>query len=315
MKENLLISKSPWRIIFLLTIILITIKHTNLQNEFQQRIYPEDFGEFQDNDIHHRMGGAHPGYRNIPHDERLEGMQYEGNRRGMHGNYQRGHGRNHYQQNNFNHRNDVNHNFYGNDNNKRYGPFGIFSNSWFNTIYEIMMILFLISFLFNCLCGSKKNDKYALAWYKANKDYFEERYSEIGLKKDDEIEDINPDSLPIIKENQYLYKFYAAGYRYVKWLLVILEFRKRHDMLSLFTSFVFTNKDRIIYEVGIDPVEENTGWVFCVCNKRDAAQLTKEYQDINFFCSNSEPSNMSDKLILYSESEELYCDLFQNKVI
>merc|ERR1711957_3134 len=84
-------------------------------------------------------------------------------------------------------------------------------------------------------------------------------------------------------------------------------------MFSLFTTMIFNHKDRIVYEVGIEPLIEDSGWVFCICNKRDGPTLAKDYQDINFFCTATEPSIMSDRLILYSESEDLYCDLFQNR--
>ena len=178
------------------------------------------------------------------------------------------------------------------------------------------MFIFFLSFLFNCLCTNYRNDKYALVWYNANKKYFEERYAEIGLKKEEEdIEDIYVDGLPIIKENPYMYKFYASDYRYIKWLLVVLEFRKRQDLGSILASYIMPKQDRIIFEVGIQPYEVNTRWVFCVCRRRDGYQLLKDREDIKFFCDITEPSNMSDNLILYSESDELYCDLFQNKVL
>lgn len=275
----------------------------------------------------HLGGGAHPGYRNIDHGD-MDMNNYrmhQGHRGGMGGGpggHQRhhmgGHGRHNFNGGMNQQFHGSQDNMMGNMNTRSYGPFGIFSNSWMNTTYEIMMMMFFLSFVYNCFCGNNKNDKYALAWYNANKQYFEERYSDIGLKKDEDvngIQDINTDSLPIIKENQYVYKFYASGYRYIKWLMVVLEFRKRHDMFSVFTTMIFNQKDRIVFEVGIEPLIENSGWVFCVCNKRDGPILAKDYQDINFFCSTSEPSIMSDRLILYSESDDLYCDLFQNRVI
>ena len=308
----------------ILLIILISIIQTistqddfdNLQNldQIQREMYRDE--GMQNNQM---GGGAHPGYRNA---EQRNGQMNQ-NRGGGGGNrhHMGGQGR-HNQQGGMGGMNQHFHgnqdNTMGNVNNRSYGPFGIFSNSWMNTLYEIMMMLFFLSFIYNCFCGNNKNDKYALAWYNANKQYFEERYSDIGLKKEEDsnaIQDIAAASLPIIKESQYVYKFYASGYRYVKWLMVVLEFRKRHDMFSLFTTMIFNHKDRIVYEVGIEPLIEDSGWVFCICKKRDGPILAKDYQDINFFCTATEPSIMSDRLILYSESDELYCDLFQNRVI
>ena len=326
MKEKQNSSKVKFKGIFyflILLVILISIIETinsqddfeNLQNldQIQREMYRDE--DMQNNRI---GGGAHPGYRNA--DQRNGHMH--NNRGGGNHHHMGGQGRHNQQGGGMGGMNQHFHgnqeNTMGNMNNRSYGPFGIFSNSWMNTLYEIMMMLFFLSFIYNCFCGNNKNDKYALAWYNANKQYFEERYSDIGLKKDEDtngIQDINTSSLPIIKESQYVYKFYASGYRYIKWIMVVLEFRKRHDMFSLFTTMIFNHKDRIVYEVGIEPLIEESGWVFCICKKRDGPILAKDYQDINFFCTVTEPSIMSDRLILYSESDELYCDLFQNRVI
>ncbi len=39
------------------------------------------------------------------------------------------------------------------------------------------------------------------------------------------------------------------------------------------------NRDRMVYEVSINPAEE-VSWVFCICKKRDASYIKKQYQDI-----------------------------------
>jgi hypothetical protein len=46
-------------------------------------------------------------------------------------------------------------------------------------------------------------------------------------------------------------------------------------MTSAFTD----NRDRIVYEVAINPTED-ISWVFCLCKKRDAGAIRKQYQDI-----------------------------------
>ena len=42
--------------------------------------------------------------------------------------------------------------------------------------YQIMMIFFFVSFVYNYFLGKNQNDKHALVWYQSNKEYFEERY-------------------------------------------------------------------------------------------------------------------------------------------
>lgn len=78
------------------------------------------------------------------------------------------------------------------------------SNSIFSgymgTIYEILMVFFFFNFIYNCFYGNKQNDKNALIWYNANKQYFEERYKQIGLNDNYE-EDTLGESLKELKDN------------------------------------------------------------------------------------------------------------------
>lgn len=193
-------------------------------------------------------------------------------------------------------------------------------NSWYSSYlgagYQIMMIFFLVGLIYNCLFGRNQNDKHAIAWFNANKQYFEERFEKVGLTQDDtetEIpDDIKMNDSVLIKENPYFYRLYCANYRYVKWLLVALEFRKRFDASSMMTSLLFNDKDKLIYQVSFEPVDP-LGWIFCVCKKREANLVKKSYGDINYFCNLYEPSVMCDGMCLLSESLEVFMELFDNK--
>ena len=80
-----------------------------------------------------------------------------------------------------------------------------------------------------------------------------------GLSIDNKLKDS-----VIIKESPYFYKFYCSNYRYIKWSLTALEFRRRYDATSLIAALFLSSKDRLVYEVAFTPVEP-LGWVFCVC--------------------------------------------------
>ena len=60
-------------------------------------------------------------------------------------------------------------------------------------------------------------------------------------------------------------------------------------------------------------LKNKSGWLFCVCRKRNVNNLKRAYQDINFFGKNYEPSIFCDRLTLIAENNELFLDLFQNK--
>ena len=195
-------------------------------------------------------------------------------------------------------------------------------NSWHNGYlgvgYQIMMIFFLIGLVYNCIFGRNLNDKHALAWYNANKQYFEERYELIGVSEN-ENNDLPIDSKSkdcvLIKENPYYYKLCCANYRYIKWLIVSLQFKKRFDATTMLTSLLFAENDKLIFQVAFNPVEP-VGWIFCVCKKREVSGVKYNYPDINFFCEKIyEPSVMSNRMNLLTENLEVFMELFNNRML
>ena len=80
----------------------------------------------------------------------------------------------------------------------------------------------------------------------------------------------------------------------------------------MLTSFLVNTKDRIIYEVAIDPIED-VCWMFCICKRRDANTLKNSYSDINFFGKNHDVSVFGEKLTALTENLESLVEIFQNK--
>ena len=183
--------------------------------------------------------------------------------------------------------------------------------------YQIMMIFFIVSFVYNYFLGKNQNDKHALVWYQSNKEYFEERYEYFGVEDDDKLK--KPTStIPLIKdcklikENPYYYKLTCANYRYIRYLTVVLEFHKRYDMTSLITSLFISPKDRLVFQVSFDPAE-NVGWIFCVSRKKQSKSLKTSYEDLSYFCKIYEPSSFDNYMCLITESLEMFMELFNNK--
>ena len=183
---------------------------------------------------------------------------------------------------------------------------------------QIMMILFIVGFVYNYFLGKNQNDKHALVWYNSNKNYFEERYDYFGVDDDDNLKKPKNNSIPLmrdcklVKENPYYYKLTCANYRYITYLTVVLEFHKRYDMTSFISSFFISPKDRLVFQVSFDPIE-NVGWIFCVSKKKQSKSLKKSYEDLNFFCEIYEPSSFNNYMCLISESLEMFMELFNNK--
>ena len=104
----------------------------------------------------------------------------------------------------------------------------------------------------------------------------------------------------------------CANYRYIHYLTVVLEFKKRFDVTSILTSIFISPKDRIVFQVSFKP-KDDLGWIFCVCKKNKAKNLKKSYEDLNYFCEIYEPSSFNNYMALISESLEVFMELFNNK--
>jgi hypothetical protein len=87
------------------------------------------------------------------------------------------------------------------------------------TIYEIIMASFLILFIFNFFLGKSRNKSVANTWYNSNKEFFEENYAHVGTTT----EYNTTGAAPLLNEGYNIYKFYASGRIYVKYMLVGME--------------------------------------------------------------------------------------------
>ena len=88
------------------------------------------------------------------------------------------------------------------------------------------------------------------------------------------------------------------NYRYIKWLIVSLQFKKLIDATTMLTSLLFAENEKLIFQVAFNPVEP-VGWIFYVCKKREVSGVKYNYPDINFFCEKIyEPSVMSNRMNL-----------------
>ena len=186
---------------------------------------------------------------------------------------------------------------------------------YMNHIYQIMMVFFFIGLIYKLFLGNKQNDKYALAWYDANKDYFKERYEIFGLIEDEENGTFTkPEDMKdciLIKENPNNYKLICGNYRYIQYIAVNLQFHKRYDMSLLIASFFVSLKDKIVFQVTFNSVDP-CGWVFCLGKKSQNALIKDNYEDLNYFCDIYYPKFMDEYMCLISEDLDIFEELFNN---
>ena len=189
-------------------------------------------------------------------------------------------------------------------------------NEYMSSLYQIMMVFFFFGLVYKLFFGNKQNDKYALAWYEANKDYFKERYEIFGLVEDEESGSFRKDEdmkdCIMIKENPNNYKLICGNYRYIKYISVSLQFHKRFDMSLMVASFFVSLKDKIVFQVTFNSVDP-CGWVFCIGKKNQCALIKDNYEDLNYFCESYKPNFMDEYMCLLSEDYDVFVELFNNK--
>ena len=78
--------------------------------------------------------------------------------------------------------------------------------------------------------------------------------------------------------------------------------------------FLFSEKDKIVYEASIIPPQD-LPMVFCICKKKDAKTLKKNYSDIDFFTKAYYPSFFSNNLVFLTEDMDSFDSVFGDKVI
>ena len=189
-------------------------------------------------------------------------------------------------------------------------------SEYMNSIYQIMMVFFFIGLVYKLFFGNKQNDKHALEWYEANKDYFKERYEIFGLVEDEENgsfkKDENMKDNIMIKENPNNYKLICGNYRYIKYIAISLQFHKRYDMSLMVASMFIPLKDKIVYQVTFNSVDP-CGWVFCISRKNQCNIIKDNYEDLNLFCEVYQPKFMDENMCLISEDYDIFDELFKIK--
>ena len=158
----------------------------------------------------------------------------------------------------------------------------------------------------------KKNKKIAFKWYNQNKDFFINNYAHIGTERE-----FNPKKTDnLIYESYNEYKFFSSGRIYINWMLVDILLKRRQDLLSMLSGmFLFPEKDKIMYESVIIPQNE-IPVVFCICKKKNAKTMKKNYNEIDSFTEAFSPSFLSDNLIMFTENTEFILNIFkQNELL
>ena len=175
-------------------------------------------------------------------------------------------------------------------------------------MYEICMISLVLLFIIVAILGVKKNREIANKWLEKNIPFFEENYAHLGGEKE-----YNPNNLTLIKDSYNDYKFFASGRVYVGWLLVDISLKRRQDLITLLAQiFLFTEKDRITYEISLLP-SDDIPMIFAICKRKDVKNNKKSYKEINEFTEGVSLPFMDNNYICLCEDEDTVSQIFSNK--
>ena len=175
-------------------------------------------------------------------------------------------------------------------------------------MYEISMVSLVILFIIVAILGVKKNRQIANKWLEKNITFFEENYAHLGGERE-----YNPNNINLIKDSYNDYKFFASGRVYVGWCLVDINLKRRQDLLTILAQiFLFSEKDRISYEISLLP-SDDIPMIFAICKRKDVKYNKKTYKEINEFTEGVTVPFIDNNYICLSEDEDTISQIFSNK--
>ena len=181
---------------------------------------------------------------------------------------------------------------------------------FFKYFYEICMMSLLAIYIIHAYIGVKVNRKIAESWLAKNKKFFEDNYAHLGGEKE-----YNPNSVALIKDSYNDYKFFASGRVYLSWLLVDINLKRRQDLISILSQiFLFTERDKIMYEVSLIPTED-IPCIFAICKKKDVKTNKKNYRELEEFTEVTNPYFMDKNYVMLTEDEDTTYKIFNNREI
>lgn len=156
-----------------------------------------------------------------------------------------------------------------------------FRTHWDSYWMEMLMLAGLMAYFANYLYGNKKNSSIASLWLSTHKSLLEDNFVLVG---DDGKKETEGSTLSFIKESESVYTLWCSGRTCCEGMLVELKMIKRQDLVSLIAGIMKPVNDQLHIKVEMSP-DSMDNFVFCVANKKQAAKMGKEMNDLSKFCT------------------------------
>ncbi|KAI8097171.1 uncharacterized protein BX664DRAFT_275715 [Halteromyces radiatus] len=175
---------------------------------------------------------------------------------------------------------------------------------WTDFITEIVVIGFLALYVLIWWQGSRSNLSQATKWTNANVRYFEEQFSLVGNKA-------NNNKVTLVKDGPADYLLYTSGRRNVQFGHWWLKLKPRNDPVTHLLTFLFSLvqwvkpvKDRVNVTLTLDKDIINHKFVFAILDKSIAKETHEKRFDL-FKMTKIATANLPSHLVIYAESQKL----------
>ncbi|XP_053374444.1 PAT complex subunit CCDC47-like [Mercenaria mercenaria] len=182
--------------------------------------------------------------------------------------------------------------------------------NWDSFYLEMLMLAGLGVYFLNFLAGKTKNSKLAQAWLTSHKQLLEDNFTIVG--DDGTSKEVTSGTL--MKESENVYALWCSGRMCVEGMLVELKLIKRQDLINVMSTMLKPAADQIVVKVSMDPAMEK--FCFCIAQKKVAAKMQKEYQDLSQFTEkkNLDKYSIPSSFQLLSEIGEATAMVLDKKV-
>jgi hypothetical protein len=160
---------------------------------------------------------------------------------------------------------------------------------------EILYIIIIVAYILNFIIRKKENERIAIHWVQTYRTLFEQNFSKFGHDK----------GIILVKESQSRYVTHATGKTGCLGVQVVLNLKRRHDLLSVLWNLYNKSTDTMIMDIlmsdnAMDP------FVFAIIPRREEKAYRMNHRDVELYTGHSiSHSSLPRSKVLITENKDL----------
>lgn len=177
---------------------------------------------------------------------------------------------------------------------------------------ELLMLVGIAVYMMNYILGRYKNQRIAQSFFDINWNILEDNFMMLG---DSAILEDEQGTRNYQKMSDSIYQMWCSGRVCCEGMLVELKLLKRQDLVSILANMFRPATDvlRVSVEMG---KEDMDSIVFALANRKTAAKMSKEYNDLINYCPDKKPADkhgLPSQFIIMSELSEAASTILDSK--